>query len=501
MIAACETTRPPGDPGSGVIPGADGPVRQPEQRAPAVNAASEIISRSDDLIASESLVINGLFRSAWVRQHRRHLSAHLFDSPARRMLAKIALQQADRADGANYAIVEDDAIAESPEQDREIRYEIREALIFDAFPASRVTEALARLIERKRHRDLRRDLDRIAHLERQGHPLTHTDTLELLRPHVEDDDPSPSRKPQTLAEAYRDPADNDTQTTRTGLSWFDQSQPDGAIARGRYIVVAAPPKTGKSAFLQFVTLAALRVNPELNAVWGLGEMSFTTFATRALMMLSGLTTLVLQRQDDDLSPLQLKAKREGVERLHEIGSRLHVVPGPFTTEDVDREVARTGAAWVCVDYLQRVVPSRVDDTRRDQVDGISRRLAEMAISRDATVLAVSNMSGNAADGVASISSAFKESSTIGYDCDAGYLGVVGEDARAAIQTGQDLPERYSVTWRCLGSRHGNPLAIRTDIERFTLRFFGEQFGEHEKIIQQSPALQAYYPKGTAGGGA
>jgi len=272
----------------------------------------------------------------------------------------------------------------------------------------------------------------------------------------------------TLTDGYVDPASRVDKPLLSGLSCFDDAvEPQ----RGRVYYFVAPPKMGKSALLQFVLLGTLRKNPDACALYCMGEMTIRTLQERALMMLSGLTLRVLQRPDEQLSPLQAEAKQAGIELLGALGGRLHVLPGPFGCADIDAAIEQTGATIVACDYLQKVRARRDTDTRRDQVDEISRRLPEIAIERDAVLYVISSMSKAAADGAASMASAFKETSAPGYDGDAGYLASLPDDLAEDFAAGRDLPDSHPIRWRCLGDRNNNARSINTVFDRHTLRFF------------------------------
>jgi len=277
----------------------------------------------------------------------------------------------------------------------------------------------------------------------------------------------------TIADGFIDPAEDVTATIPTGCSWFDQAFADGAPARGRMYVWAAPPKVGKSSLMLMAVLSALKVDPDVRALWCLGEMSERTLRLRALSVLSGLTAMVLQRPVDQLGPEQQRKREAGIESFQQVGQRLHVLRAPFTCEQIDAAVQTTGADVVVVDYLQKIQPSNLEDTRREQVDAISQRLSRIAVDRDAVLMVVSNMSGAAATGHASMSNAFKESSGIGYDADAGFLGVLDKPIAELLDAGEELPPQYKVIWRCLGTRHGDASAIVSMFDRGTLRFYGE----------------------------
>ncbi len=282
----------------------------------------------------------------------------------------------------------------------------------------------------------------------------------------------PPQRTTTLLEGFVDPALRPLPVAPTGLGFVDVAMTGGGLVLGWMYLFVGPPKISKSAFLQFICLTLLHINPTRRVLWCRGEMSQQTLQTRALMMLSGLPSLILERQDDQLSADQRRDKAHGFEQLQDIASRFHVLPGPFDCASIDAAIEFTGADVAVVDYLQKVTPTDSTAQRREQVDAISQRLSQIAVERQVALLVVSNMSGSAASGKPSMATAFKESSGVAYDADAGYLAVLDEETAKLLNDGQELPDKYQVTWRCLGHRHGPQNPIRCTFDRYTLRFFG-----------------------------
>lgn len=282
---------------------------------------------------------------------------------------------------------------------------------------------------------------------------------------------SPTKPTTTLLTDFVDPAQRPLLVVPTGLGFVDLAM-GGGLVPGWMYVFTAPPKTSKSAFAQFNCLALLHTNPSRKVLWCMGEMSLQTLQTRALMMLSGLTSLILERPDDRLTADQLAAKTKGLDEMQKIAGRFHVLPGPFAASEIDAEIERTGTSIVVVDYLQKVQAADPEAQRREQVDAISQRLSQIAVDRNAALIVISNMSGGAATGKPSMATAFKESSGIGFDADAGYLAVLDKETAKLRDNGKQLPDKYPITWRCLGHRHGPENSIRCTFDRYSLRFFG-----------------------------
>lgn len=265
-----------------------------------------------------------------------------------------------------------------------------------------------------------------------------------------------------------DPADEPDELVPTGLGWWDSAMPEGAMARGRSTYIAAPPKLGKSALCLQLTLSALIRNPNLRAVWGLGEMAPRTLRNRALMCLSGLALGVLKRQWDDLSPTQTTAKREAIEAYRELGRRWSILPAPLTPERIETAITTTGATWAVIDYLQICRSGRDTTSRRDDIDAVIGELTRMTQRHGLVLIVVSDMPKGVLVG-RDLFNAFKESAGIPYAADLAY---VGEPVNVADVEGGDMPAMLDIRWRCLASRHGDAKSITTRLDRFAQRFHG-----------------------------
>jgi replicative DNA helicase len=216
----------------------------------------------------------------------------------------------------------------------------------------------------------------------------------------------------------------------------------GGLLHASITVLAGLPGCGKSALALQAMLGATIADPELRAVWGLGEMSREQLARRAVTVgsaLLGAPAVTMEqsgRREDNARAVADELKRD-------IGDRITIV-SPLTIEGIEHGVITTGARLVIVDYLQLV---RVDGAadRRQEVDAVVRAIREMAVARGLAVIAVCNI----AKGVTRDSRAGsigKESNEIDYAGDTILLGDPDEDV--------DENGLRPVRWRCLKNRHG-----------------------------------------------
>ena len=235
------------------------------------------------------------------------------------------------------------------------------------------------------------------------------------------------------------------------------------MERGHIMVVAAPPGGGKSALALQVTLGVLGQDPDAVGIWAMGEMTPKQLARRSLACVSGMPLSMLDKGDDFLNRQQLERKERSIETIRELGQRLRFIQSPITPQSIEDSVARHGASWLVVDYLQLVRPSRSSSTRREEVDQVVRELARITKQHDVAAFVISNMPKG--DGTRrDIFSAFKESSEIEYCADLAFVGEREEDS----EVGQF--EDAEIVWRMLKNRHGPIRNARTLFQAPSQRF-------------------------------
>ncbi len=257
--------------------------------------------------------------------------------------------------------------------------------------------------------------------------------------------------------------EDEGQKIYTGIGWWDRLFHGGAMERGHIMVVAAPPGGGKSALALQVTLGVLTQDPNAVGIWAMGEMTPKQLARRSLACVSGMPLSILDKSPDFLNDQQTERKERSIEAIRDIGSRLRFIQAPITPQTIEDAVARHGASWLVVDYLQLVRPARSSSTRREEVDQVVREIARITKQHDVAAFVISNMpkgDGSRRD----IFSAFKESSEIEYCADLAFVGEREEDS----ELGQF--EDAEIAWRMLKNRHGPIRHARTLFQAPSQRF-------------------------------
>lgn len=249
-----------------------------------------------------------------------------------------------------------------------------------------------------------------------------------------------------------------TPVVPTGLGWFD-GPTEGGLPIGGIVALVACPNVGKSALALQMTLAALLHDPELRAVWGLGEMTPQALARRAACvastMLDGCDPVTMQGAGDRTA----SARAANVSLCNAVGDRLAIVPAPLTVDRIEERVAATGAKLVVIDYLQLIRGGDATD-RVQELEHIIGRIRDLAITRECAIVCISSMARSA--GASSrIGQLAKGATEIDYAVELLYVGESEEHTD-------------KVTWHCKKARN---------LERRDL------------LLQFDGASQTYSPQG------
>ena len=268
-----------------------------------------------------------------------------------------------------------------------------------------------------------------------------------------------------------------TPVVPTGLGWFD-GPAEGGLPIGGITALVAYPQVGKSALALNLTMAALISDENLRAVWALGEMTPEALASRAACvastMLDGCEPITTQDARDHTPAATLAMRR----MCEVIGGRLAVVPAPLTVDRIEERVVSTGARLVVVDYLQLVKPDDDAADRVHQLDQITGRIRDLAITREIAVILISSMA-KAAGRESRIGQLAKGSSEIDYAAELMYLGEASEQ-------GYGRDGCIDVTWRCKKARNFQPRDLLLRFDGGTQSFDIAGFDEFSSFAPKQP---------------
>jgi len=268
-----------------------------------------------------------------------------------------------------------------------------------------------------------------------------------------------------------------TPVVATGLYWFD-GPAEGGLPIGGITALVAYPQVGKSALALNLTMAALITDENLRAVWALGEMTPEMLASRAACvastMLDGCEPITTDDARDHTPAATLAMRR----MCEVIGGRLAVVPAPLTVDRIAERVVATGSRLVVVDYLQLVQPDDDAADRVHQLDQITGRIRDMAITREIAVILISSMA-KAAGRESRIGQLAKGTSEIDYAAELMYLGEASEQ-------GYGRDGCIDVTWRCKKARNFQPRDLLLQFDRDTQSFDIAGFDEFSSFAPKQP---------------
>lgn len=293
----------------------------------------------------------------------------------------------------------------------------------------------------------------------------------------------PAPAPLTLAHAFDEWERHETvPTVCTGFQPLDAlagGELPGGLPLSTITVLLGPPAAGKSALGLQCVVGALLADPDLRALWALGEMSQAALAARAIAVgsvLIGDGEPVTKPQAERRKPA---AKAVAHELRQRIAERLVMVPPILTPDRIEQAIVASGAKLVCIDYLQLVrLPDAAD--ARTEVDAVMARLRAMSLEHQCAVLLISNI-GKAIDGNSRIGSLGKNSSQIDFDAD---IVLLGQPDAERNEHGT-LP----VKWICKKHRHGQACDLETifdgDLQTFT---DAEAVAPYDEFLDHAPQV-------------
>ena len=178
----------------------------------------------------------------------------------------------------------------------------------------------------------------------------------------------------------------------TGFNDFDKLT--AGLQPNQFIIIAARPAMGKTAFaLNLATYAAMH-NEKSVAVFNL-EMSAEQLANRILQSLGQISGIKMRT--GRLEHNDWKRLNEAISRLSDTNLFLDDTPG-ITIGEIRSKCRRLansdkGLGLVVIDYLQLITgPSKTIGNRQQEVSEISRSLKTMALELDVPVIALAQLS-------------------------------------------------------------------------------------------------------------
>jgi replicative DNA helicase len=217
----------------------------------------------------------------------------------------------------------------------------------------------------------------------------------------------------------------------------------GGLPLGQLVILLGRPGTGKSALALQATIGALLGDPDLRAVWGLGEMSLEALARRSIAVgsaLLGMSPATMRGAGRRTAVAQAVAD----ELQRQIGERLVIVPPTLTVDRIEAAVAASGAKLAVCDYLQIMKAAGAVDSRHE-AEAVLAGLRAMSLTHGCAVVLLSSVA-KAVDSSSRAGSLTRNTGQADFDAD---ILLVGEADEQGDENGL-----VPVRWRCAKHRHG-----------------------------------------------
>ena len=248
---------------------------------------------------------------------------------------------------------------------------------------------------------------------------------------------------------------------QTGMNCFDTAE-IGGLPIG-VTVLAAPPGCGKSAFALQLAVSSLTYNPDLKALWCLGEMKPAHIMKRATALWrhtvpQAYFDKLIEEECSDVTMSQLTRSGEMPQEAKKamtivagyLKDRMTIWPGqPFSIAGIEAEVGRQKPNILVVDYLQLIQSDITEKSAVEKHDDVSARLVRLADQNDLAIIAISSLP-KGADSKTTAGNISRGTAAFDYGASLMFLGSLDEEAASP----------KPVKWLCKKNRNG----LQTDLE-------------------------------------
>lgn len=189
-------------------------------------------------------------------------------------------------------------------------------------------------------------------------------------------------------------AEQGSEITGLATGFFDFDKLTAGLQPNQFIIIAARPAMGKTAFALNIATNASMNNDKAIAVFNL-EMSAEQLANRILQSLGGINGSKMRT--GRLEHNDWKKLNEAISRLSNANLYLDDTPG-ITIGEIRSKCRRLansdkGLSLVVIDYLQLITgPLKTAGNRQQEVSEISRSLKTMALELGVPVIALAQLS-------------------------------------------------------------------------------------------------------------
>lgn len=180
---------------------------------------------------------------------------------------------------------------------------------------------------------------------------------------------------------------------------------------GQYVIVAARPSVGKSAFLENCAFWAAERGARV--LFASAEMDAESIGTRIMTRLTGIDLFRRKPQGEE----ELAKHSRALDRLNRLSKQFEVFQqGPMRTGDLEKEIKGEKYDLVCVDYLSLFEPNHDYRSLYEKTTFVSAELKALANKYQAAFLVASQYNRLAANVQPDLSN-LRESGALEQDAD------------------------------------------------------------------------------------
>lgn len=278
-------------------------------------------------------------------------------------------------------------------------------------------------------------------------------------------------EPRDLAHKFSDELSYrvDNKITYQGIStsYYRLDNLIGGFNEGDFIVVGAPQKMGKTAFLLDL-VKRICIKDNLPCLYLTLEMNEDQILARLLSKTSGIELEKIRHAN--FMRGELKEVLDALAKYSQSKVYIHFSPGIDLFKlcaEVKRIKAKHDLKMVFVDYIQLISNVLKGRQRYEEVGGISRALKNLAGELKIVILAAAQLDSNIPEDGRPRFNSIRESKSVEHDCDV--LAFINRPKWQELQNQNNSAELI-----VRGTRHGRSGIVRLEFDERTVSFVERQ---------------------------
>lgn len=218
--------------------------------------------------------------------------------------------------------------------------------------------------------------------------------FEAARSRKQDEGAVPIRELAMRAAQEAENAMNAPDSAALGSGLYLVDQEVGKLYRGDLTVLAAPPNMGKSALAHHIAKSVAALETEEEVIFFSQEMKAVQLAMRELAHRSGVTSDRMRSgkiKQEEAEIIALAAYQMADIPYRIDGGRSLSVAQMRARVQARRRRSKKGVSLVVIDHLRFIRAANKRDDEKDQIQQITRDLADMAAEFNVAVLLISHV--------------------------------------------------------------------------------------------------------------